>query len=71
MSDDLETLCKLYLELAQVVPSDCISHREIRLGKVADTYGLALMMIEQGCADPRQAAHDALNKVATAKWNTP
>ena len=28
---DTETLCKLYLELANVVPNDCVSSRELRL----------------------------------------
>lgn len=65
-----ETLQKLYLELAHVVPKDCISYREIRLGKIADIYGLALMMIREGCANPAGAARDALNKVSSAKWNT-
>lgn len=31
MSDNTETLCKLYLELANVVPKDCVSSREIAL----------------------------------------
>ena len=63
MADDTETLCKLYLELANVVPKDCISSREIRLGKVADTYGIALMMIAEGAGDPRDIAKKALAKV--------
>ena len=58
-----ETLSKLYLELANIVPPDCISSREIRLGKIADTYGLALMMIAEGCENPRQHAKDILAKV--------
>lgn len=58
-----ETLCKLYLELANVVPSDCISSREIKLGKIADIYGLALMMIAEGGVAPREIARTALNKV--------
>lgn len=69
--DELETLCKLYLELATVVPTDCITYREIRLGKISDIYGLALMMIREGCENPKQIATEALNKVATATWNTP
>ena len=66
-----ETLQKLYLELAHVVPKDCITYRETRLGKVADIYGLALRMIMEGGADPREIAKGALNKVAVAKWNMP
>lgn len=61
-----ETLCKLYLELANVVPPDCISSREIRLGKIADIYGLALLMIANGAADPKIIARDALDKVKDA-----
>lgn len=30
----METLCKLYLELANVVPKECISSREIALMNV-------------------------------------
>ncbi len=67
---DYETLCKLYLELAHVVPKDCITYREIRLGKVADIYGLALRMISEGGSDPKDIAKQALNKVACAPWNT-
>jgi hypothetical protein len=62
-----EVLCKLYLELANVVPADCISSREIRLGKIADTYGLALMMIAEGAADQKTIAREALNKVRKLK----
>lgn len=58
-----EILCKLYLELANVVPKDCISSREIALGKIADTYGLALLLIANGGADPREIAQTALDKV--------
>ena len=58
-----EVLQKLYLELANVVPPDCISSREIRLGKIADKYGLALRMIAEGCADPRGFARETINKV--------
>lgn len=64
---DMETLSKLYLELANVVPEDTISSREIRLGKIADTYGLALMMIANGAADPALVASDALAKVRGQK----
>ena len=58
-----EILQKLYLELANVVPKDCISSREIRLGKIADRYGLALRMIAEGCDDPRGFAKETLQKV--------
>jgi len=58
-----DTLCKIYLELANVVPKDCISSREIRLGKIADTYGLALMMIKEGASEPKEIAATALEKV--------
>src|ERR1043165_9545695 len=60
---DLETLSKLYLELANVVPADCVSSREIALRRVSNIYGLALMMISQGGADPMKIASDALTKV--------
>lgn len=59
----METLCKVYLELENVVPKDCISSREIKLGNVADTYGLALRMIAEGAADPESVARAALHKV--------
>lgn len=29
---------------------------------IADQYGIALMMIREGCADPRRIAADALSK---------
>ena len=59
----MDTLCKLYLELANVVPDDCISSREIKLGKICNIYGLALMMIREGGADPKDIAAKALQKV--------
>jgi hypothetical protein len=59
----METLCRIYLELANVVPADCISSRELVMKKRFDTYGLALMMIAEGCADPRDVAGRALIKV--------
>lgn len=62
----MEVLCKLYLELANVVPADCISSREKAMQKHIDAYGIALMMIEQGCADPRKVAADAIAKMLTA-----
>jgi hypothetical protein len=57
----METLCKLYLELANVVPSDCISAREVALKKKYDRYGIALMMIAQGCGDHIEVARRALD----------
>jgi hypothetical protein len=57
-----EILHKLYLELSHVVGEDCLTYREIRLKKNADIYGLALMMIENGGAEPREIAQAALTK---------
>jgi hypothetical protein len=62
---ELETLCKLYLELANIVPTNCISSREKRLQKHIDQYGLALMMIAEGGADPKTIAREAINKWST------
>lgn len=62
-ADQMETLCKLYLELANIVPKDCVSSREIDLKRYANTYGLALRMIAEGCADPREVAGKALMKI--------
>lgn len=62
----MEQLSKLYLELANVVPTDCISPREIKLGKIADTYGLALLMIANGGDDAKEIAQEALDKVKNA-----
>jgi hypothetical protein len=60
----LETLCKLYLELANVVPEDCRSKRELRLQHHIDSYGIALMMISEGCADPVGVAKAAIEKMS-------
>ena len=60
----METLCKLYLELANVVPENCVSSRDMRKLKHIDSYGIALMMIAEGCDDPQRVAQDAINK-----WN--
>lgn len=57
----METLCKLYLELANVVPAECISSREVARQKHIDRYGIALMMIAEGCANPSKVAADAIN----------
>ncbi len=59
---EMEILCKLYLELANVVPLDCFSSREKVLQRHIDKYGIALMMIVNGAADPRKIAEDALNE---------
>ena len=59
-----ETLYKLYLELAHVVPESCITYREIKLKKAVDRYGLALMMIREGAADPEAIARKAIDDVA-------
>jgi hypothetical protein len=56
------TLSKLYLELANVVPPDCVSSREIALKKRADKLALVLLMIAEGCADPRGFARETLTK---------
>lgn len=58
----MEQLCKLYLELANVVPADCISSREKRLQRHIDKYGVALMMIAEGCADPSGFARQTIEK---------
>lgn len=57
----MEALCKLYLELANVVPADCISSREAALQLHIDHYGIALMMIANGCAEPAKAAQEAID----------
>lgn len=58
----METLCKLYLELANVVPAGCVSSREKERQKHIDSYGIALMMIAEGCAEPQKVAAEAINK---------
>jgi hypothetical protein len=58
----METLCKLYLELANLMPADCVSSREKERQRHIDAYGMALMMIAEGCADPREVAGRALMK---------
>lgn len=64
----METLSKLYLELANVVPHDCQSARELELEKSLqkhiDAYGIALMMIREGCAEPQEVARKAIEKFA-------
>lgn len=59
----METLCTLYLELANVVPPECISSREKAKQKHIDAYGVALMMIAEGCDNPSKVAADAINKM--------
>ena len=56
----MEQLCKLYQELANVVPVECRSSREIAMQRNIDKYGVALMMIEQGCEDPAGLARKVL-----------
>ena len=60
----METCCKLYLELANVVPADCISSREKAMQKDIDAYGVALMMIANGGAEPAKIAAEALAKIS-------
>ena len=57
-----EVLQKLYLELANIMPPECRSAREIELKRTADTYGLALMMIAEGVEHPVRVAREALAK---------
>ncbi len=61
---DTETLSKLYLELANVVPKETVSARELALQQVIDGYGVALMMIAEGCEGAAQFARKALEKAA-------
>lgn len=65
------TLSKLYLELANVVPADCISVREIRLQQEIDRYGVALHLISEGHANPRDIAERALNALPLLPETTP
>ena len=58
----METLCKLYLELANVVPADCVSSRDKAKQRQIDRYGIRLMMIAEGCDDPAQVAREALTE---------
>ena len=58
----METLCKVYLELANVVPADCVSSRDKAKQRQIDRYGIRLMMIAEGCADPAQVAREVLNE---------
>lgn len=61
---NMETLCKLYLELANIVPADCISSREKAKQRQIDRYGVRLMMIAEGCADPQKVAKEAIAEFA-------
>ena len=65
----MEQLCKLYLELANVVPADCLSMREIDLKNHRDHYGIALLMIANGAAAPADVAKEALANFGVA-WKT-
>ena len=49
---DMDVLCRLYLELANVVPADCVSSRELKLGRTIGKFGVALRMIAAGGGDP-------------------
>jgi hypothetical protein len=53
---DTETLCKLYLELANVVPKGCISSRELKLLSRIKKLRLALGNIY---LDPGRATIEA------------
>ena len=55
---DTEILDKLYLEWSQFTQAKI--GRELALQKQTDRYGLALMMIREGCADPSDVARRAL-----------
>jgi hypothetical protein len=55
-----ETLDKLYLEWSQFTKAK--TAQELSLMKTVDCYGLALMMIREGCDDPRSVARAALTK---------
>lgn len=58
----METLSKLYLELANVVPAETVSSRELAIQRWVDKYGVALMMIAEGAENPRQIASEILAK---------
>jgi len=47
----METLCKLYLELANVVPDNCRSARELKLLADRDYFGEQLAVLPQIIAD--------------------
>lgn len=57
-----ETLYKLYLELADILPPEVVSVREIELRKTLDAYGVALMMIANGCSHPGSLAIETLER---------
>ena len=59
-----ETLHKLYLEWSQFTKAQ--TSKEIALKKLADDYGIALMMIREGCADPVGVARRALEATPVA-----
>jgi len=62
MSDNIETICKLYLELASVVPASCKTYRELELKYQLDKYGVALLMIASGASPPDKIAQEILDK---------
>jgi hypothetical protein len=55
-----ETLSKLYIELANVIGPDTMSKRDIEAKDKIDRYGLTLLMIANGCADPADLARRTL-----------
>ena len=57
---DTETLDKLYLEWSHFTKAKTAC--ELLLTRQVDRYGLALMMIREGCADPAEVARAALDK---------
>jgi hypothetical protein len=56
----METLCKLYLELANIVPADCISSREKKLlaQQIAPTPAEIELMFEGAQAGTIERTHD-------------
>lgn len=60
---ETETLDKLYLEIGQFTQAR--TNREIALERQIDTYGVALMMIREGCSDPAAVASKVLEKFHT------
>lgn len=59
---ETQAIDRLYLELSQF--TGATTKREMQLSKIVDRYGIALMMIRQGCGDPAGAARQALDECA-------
>ena len=59
---EIETLAKLYLELSNLLPETVVTARELALKKQLGRYGVALMMIAEGCANPDGFARKILNE---------